>query len=354
MKKVVALLMGVLILVTCITGCKTAPKVERPDVETRTITDMVGREVAVPVEVTSYVDLWYSHQSILAMLDVCEHMAFTSYERDNAFCAWFFEMFPNVKESPIEEMNVEELLNLGVQVAFVQYSERGDFAEELEQAGIAAVAVDFDSYDSLMKSITMVADVLNTDEARNRAEQFNTELSKTMSDIGSAVSQIPDNERVRVLNLRNLETLRADGADTVADAWITACGGINVVAADGLSGNQYLNAEQIFQWNPDIIFSSAAGDAEWVYAQSDYDSLSAVHNHRFYDNPSGIFYWNRYSAETILQLKWASSLFYPERFEAEDIRQIIKDFYKEFYNYEISEENIDQMLKGLTPIGWGK
>jgi len=232
----------------------------------------------------------------------------------------------------------------------MQYSQYQDLAAQLDQLGIAAIAVDFDSYDSLKKCITMCADVLNTDYAREIAAKFNAELDATLANVAEKVSNIPEEERVRVLNLRNFETLRADGAGTVADSWINACGGINVLAEMNLEGNQYLNAEQIFEWDPDIIFSSNVGDAAFAYEGEDYKTLSSVKNGKVYDNPSGIHYWNRYSSEALLQLHWASQIFYPELFADVNMNEKVKEFYKTFYDYEFSEEDIELIMQGLPPV----
>lgn len=349
-KRVFICIAMLLVCLLAFAACSNEGNTPKEPEETRTIVDMAGRTVTVPATVDSYIDIWYSHQAVVAMLDKCEAMTATSYTRDNAFNAWFFRLYPDVPSEDIEHMNAEQIAEAGIDVVFMQYSQYQDLAAQLEQLGIAAVAVDFDSYESLKQCITMCANVLNTDYARVMAEKFNTELDATMADIGAKVADIPEEERVRVLNLRNFETLRADGAGTVADAWITACGGVNVLAELNLEGNQYLNAEQIFEWDPDIIFSSNAGDAASAYASDDYKSLSAVKNGKVYDNPSGIHYWNRYSSEALLQLHWASQVFYPELFADVNMVEVVREYYKEFYDYEFTDAEIDLILQGLPPV----
>lgn len=349
-KRVFICIAMLLVCLLAFAACSNEGNTTKEPEETRTIVDMAGRTVTVPATVDSYIDIWYSHQAVVAMLDKCEAMAATSYTRDNAFNAWFFKLYPDVPSEDIEHMNAEQIAEAGIDVVFMQYSQYQDLAAQLEQLGIAAVAVDFDSYESLKQCITMCADVLNTDYARAMAEKFNAELDATMAEIGAKVADIPEEERVRVLNLRNFETLRADGAGTVADAWITACGGVNVLAELNLEGNQYLNAEQIFEWDPDIIFSSNAGDAASAYASDDYKSLSAVKNGNVYDNPSGIHYWNRYSSEALLQLHWASQVFYPELFADINMVEVVREYYQEFYDYEFTDAEIDLILQGLPPV----
>ncbi len=359
--KVFSVVLATLLMVMAFTGCGNNNEDVSPSNNTdidskRTIVDMNGDSIAVSEKVTKYITLWPSHQSVLAMLDKCEGMAASMYDPNDAFSAWLYEMYPNVPyDSSIgEEMSAEEVIALGVDVVFWQNPASEPLAKQLNAAGVAAINIAFTDYESMKKAISITADVLNTDYARDMATKFNAELDSTVKEISDITSTIKDENKLRVLNLRNFETLRADGKNTVADTWLGICGAVNIVSEQNLEGNQFLTKEQIFEWNPDIIVSSATGDATWAYEQTDLATLSAVKNKTIYDNPAGIFYWNRYSTETILQLKWASKLFYPELFSDVDIEEEIKDYYKTFYDYEISDDNIQQMLNVLTPVGWGK
>ncbi len=334
--------------ITLLFGC-----VENQEPKPRTVVDMAGRTVTVPDKVTSYVDIWFSHQSIPAMLDKCESMAATSFTRDNPFCAWFFEAFPNVVEAEIEKMNAEELLENGVQVVFMQYSQKQELAAQLEELGIAAIAVDFMDFEGLKQSVSLVAEVLNKDSARNIAKLFNEELDAQLEFLTERLANLEESEKPRVLNLRSFAQLRADGVNTVQDAWIKACGGINVCGEKGETGSSvYLNQEQVIEWDPDIIFTSNVGEAAEALVNPVYSGLKAVANSAIYDNPSGIHYWNRYTPEVLIQLKWASKILHPEIFADVDINQNIKDYYLKYYDYEISEANLAEMLKGLPPVGW--
>lgn len=325
---------------------------DTPKETTRVVVDMSDREVVVPTKVTSYIDIWYSHQSIPAMLDKCEAMGATSYTKDNPSCAWFFEAFPNVQSAPIEEMNAEQILENGYQVVFMQLSKKRDLAEELTNLGIAAIDVEFNSYESMMKSISLVADVLNTNEARDVASKFNKALTDKLAFLNEKTKAIPTENRPVILNLRSFAQLRADGSNSVADSWIYACGGINVCETKGQSGNVYINEEQLLEWNPDIIFTSDIGESAEALVNPNYQSLKAVQSNSVYDNPSGIGSWNRYTSESLLQLDWASKIFYPEIFAETDMVENIKSFYKDYYDYNISDQNVERMLKGLTPIDY--
>ena len=113
--------------------------------------------------------------------------------------------------------------------------------------------------------------------------------------------------------------------------------------------------ESIVQANPDVIIIGSSGNKsqvaiEKIKADPSWQSISAVKNNRIYANPTGTFPWDRYSAEEALQILWAAQLFHPERFADVDMIAKTQDFYQKYYNYNLSKENAQQILKGLPPL----
>ncbi len=357
MKKLVSYLLVVTMLMTSVlsfTGCSSSKESSenKENLEPRVVTDMKGNQITVPAEVDRYVVLWKSFGTVVALLDSCEGLVAIDYDKTKDSDAWLFEICPEAADisKASEEMTAEEILALDVDVVFWQSPKCEELASQLNDLGVAAVNVDYTDYESMKKSINLTAQVLNTEYALNMAEKYNTELDATLAEIKEKTDTIADADKVSIINLRTLETLRADGKNTVADTWIYACGAKNLVSEQNLEGNQYLTSEQFFEWNPDFIISSAVGDDEILLNNSDYASLQAVKDGNVYTNPQGLFWWNRYSVETILQLKWATSILYPELFGDTDITSEAKEFYKTFFNYDISDEDVEQMLKAASPV----
>ena len=51
------------------------------------------------------------------------------------------------------------------------------------------------------------------------------------------------------------------GAHTTFDDMVQAVGATNVAAAHGITGFRKISSEQLIQWNPDVIITSANRDA---------------------------------------------------------------------------------------------
>ena len=102
-------------------------------------------------------------------------------------------------------------------------------------------------------------------------------------------------------------------------------------------------------WNPDIIYIGNFGPCNpqeilnnEIEGQ-DWSSISAVKNNRVYKVPLGGFRWTPPNQESPLMWKWLAEIQHPDLFDY-DLRQDMKDFYSEFYGYDLSEEQVDEIL----------
>ena len=146
--------------------------------------------------------------------------------------------------------------------------------------------------------------------------------------------------------------LKVDGTGTIVDMWIKLAGGVNAVQKDGFK--MEMSAEELININPDIIIVGGADNqkaVEKIYADSVFAGLKAVKDKKVYGNPKGVFSWDRYGAESALQILWAAKTIQPELFADIDIKAETKAFYKKFMNYELSDEEFGYILKGLSPEG---
>ncbi|MEG2717773.1 MAG: ABC transporter substrate-binding protein, partial [Eubacterium sp.] len=71
-----------------------------------------------------------------------------------------------------------------------------------------------------------------------------------------------------------------------------------------------------------------------------------------YRNPQGIFQWDRFGSESALQVLWVAKTLYPDKFTDIDMKKETISFYKEYLNYDLSDEYADAILAGKNaPTG---
>lgn len=150
----------------------------------------------------------------------------------------------------------------------------------------------------------------------------------------------------RILHLRSAKSkLTATGETSYQNVFIEMVGGQNVAA--GLGVEAEVNVEQILAWDPDmIILSAAETDAglEAIYDDPILSQLRAAKDHRIYKTPAGGYVWDSASHESPFTWMWLANLAQPEIFSF-DLRQELKEGFALLYGYELSEEQIDAILR---------
>ena len=107
-----------------------------------------------------------------------------------------------------------------------------------------------------------------------------------------------------------------------------------------------VNGEQIVMWNPDVIITNSNPSREVILKNSAFQTLNAIKNKRVYVVPTGVYLWSVRSAEGALQPLWLGKMLYPERFGDLSLEKEVKYFYKEFYHYDVSDDEVKMILEG--------
>jgi len=285
---------------------------------------------------------WYAHNAMLVMLGAQERIVATVARP--SMLPWMFRLLPALGRAETLDpgaLNAEELLKLHADLVFVTAS--GHAADPLSRAGLNVVEEGFDRFDGLLDCVDSTATLLQSPLATKRAQEYRTAFLKTVSGFQT------NPNGPRVLHVESLHPLRVDGDSTIIDQWIRSAGGRN--AADGVHGNkQPVSIEQVLAWNPDIIIVGAgAGDPSGLKGAPLWSQVSAVRNGKVYRNPAGLFPWDRYSPELMLQVTWARQLVQSGHVDADDMVKRIRQFYSEFYGISLSEADAGRMLAALPP-----
>lgn len=322
-------------------------KEESKQPSTQKVTDMNGTEVEVPVNPTKYADSWFAHNEITIMLTGAEGLVATHCDKKSF--PWMYKVCPNMEKATVtfgKDFNFDELAKLEPQVIFDSKEDLRDKAKEL---GIPLVNCTFSTYETMQKSIELTGQVYGG-KAVDIAKKYNDELSSTVASVKEKTDKISDSDRPSVMHGNSVYTFVLDGKDTIIDTWINTAGGKNAVA-ESTKGNaqQKFSLEQIIDWNPDVIITGKADEVDQILSDPAWASISAVKEKKVYVNPKGVFGWDRYGVEELLQIQWVSALLHPDVFTDLDIRTKMKDFYKTYLNYELTENEIDLILAAKNP-----
>src|SRR5574344_2185526 len=107
--------------------------------------------------------------------------------------------------------------------------------------------------------------------------------------------------------------------------------------------------EQIYAWDPDVIlitnFNSAVPDDIYTNKIGGYawSSVKAVTNHHVFTMPLGSYRRYPPSADTPVTLTWIAQKVYPELFSGRNLTARVKEYYKNMYNINLTDDQISRM-----------
>ena len=319
--------------------------------EVKTITDMTGNEVKIPAQTQKIAALWHANNQMILVLGGADKIVTTTDQiKKNK---WFAKIYPRIAEVPAalngNDIQIEELVKLAPDVVVVSNK---NFQENLTKNGFSAANLIFRDYDDMKKSVLLTAQIIGGDAA-SKAKELNENLDANIALVTERTSKLKDVARPKVLHIvGGANLLKIDGTKTIIDTWVRYAGGKNAVQKEGSMIE--ITAEEIVAADPDIIIVGGADNqkaVEKIYADPVFAGLKAVKDKKVYGNPKGVFSWDRYGAESALQILWAATIVQPELFKDVDVKAQTKAFYKKFMNYDLSDAEFDYIPKGLNPDG---
>ncbi|HEX3011705.1 MAG TPA: ABC transporter substrate-binding protein [Syntrophomonadaceae bacterium] len=333
-------------------GCsRTKEANPEPSTKTRVVTDCVGRQVKVPVTVNRIACLCPESGYTLAMFGKGDKIVAVvgGLKRDVIFTS----MYPAVKNLPVPKasstINIEELVRTRPDVVFVKEDTMRSQAEvqKLNISHIPFLVVKYNNIKEQQLAVEMMGKVVGSED---KAAEYKTYYKKTVDLVQKRVAGIPQQDRIKVYHSVN-EATRTDAKGSLAADWTNVAGADNVSVNQNLKqieGNYFASLEQILLWNPEVIFVNDPIVVKYIMGNNQWSSIKAVKNNRVIPLPDGISRWGHPSSpETPLVILWTASTLYPDKFKDIDMRAETKYFYKEFFSYNLSNEEITKILSGV-------
>lgn len=326
--------------------------------ETNTITDMAGRTVEIP----SKIEKVYCKSPVgtIAMYTLAP----------DKLAGWNYKFTENEKKYIDEKYlklpilggwfgknssgNIEEILKAKPDIIIdmgIINDTTVDADEKIqEQLGIPVVIVNSDDLESLYDAYIFLGDIIGEEK---KAKELADYCQITLNDALEKAKKIDEKDRVRVYYAEGPEGLQTEVKGSSRTEAIRLVGGENVADASKNSGfnGSAVSLEQVLLWNPDVIITAvesndnSASFYETVYQNTDWKDINAIKNKKVYGIPQNPFGWfdRPPSVNRIIGIKWLGNILYPEVYDY-DMVQEVKNFYKMFYHYEVSDEEAESIL----------
>ena len=325
---------------------------------TRTIIDQVGNEVVLPEKIERVViaSVWPLASVYVLSMGTDKLVGLDPAIISAAENSMLIKIAPEISEiesgfSQNGFMNAEELIKLDPDVVLYSSGVPEDY-EVASQAGIPAVGFslsikDYNAVETINSWIELLEEVMGEDLSSSEYIEYGNEIQALVADRLKDVKE-EDKPRSMVIHKYSDNTLSVPGADTWAEYWIEASGGINV--ADEIEGTKETSIEQVYEWNPEKIFITNFNDAlpEDIYnntlCSADWSGVQAVIDQDVNKIPLGMYRWYVTCSDSPMMLLWMAKQNHPELFEDIDFNETMKDFYSRFYDFTLTDEDIEPIL----------
>jgi iron complex transport system substrate-binding protein len=249
-------------------------------------------------------------------------------------------------------LNIEELMNLKPDIVFYNADNPVDNKDIFARAGIPAVAFSTthkgsDTIATLESWVKLLGEVLQQEDRASGIVNYGREVH---AEITSKISETPDIKRPRALILFEYDdnVIVTAGHDAFGQYWLESTGAVNV--AQELNDYPEINMEQIYEWDPEIIFITNFSPRlpedilDNAIPGHDWKNVTAVKKKQVFKFPLGMYRWYPPASDTPLVLKWLATKNQPEIFKYIDIEAEVADYYKRFYGVALTEDNLYQIF----------
>lgn len=366
MKKIVFILVLISFsfsLAACQGGSKKAEPVSK--IQTRMITDMAGRRVEIPREISKVystgqpgvVALYTINPDML--LGWCLKPAREEAEYINA--KYLGLPVLGLMQGSNSTANHEEIMSRAPDIILMMtYIDEGIIsdAEALQKRmGIPVVLAEA-ALTRIPDAYRFLGDVLGQEE---RTETLACYSEAVLSDAQKQAALIPEKNRINIYYAQGSKGLQTSPKGSSHSEVIDLAGGNNVVTLPQKSdGRLTVNMEQVLLWDPDMIIASytmangsVKGD-DRIFdilsnGQETWHLVSAVKKNRVFSTPCYPYNWLDMppSVNRIIGVLWMGNLLYPDYFSL-DIREETRSFYKLFYNKMLTDDEINTLLNGAV------
>lgn len=322
-----------------------------PSAYQKTVVDMSGRTVILPENITRVAFLAGPCTPDMYIINASDKLcAITESVKKRKF---LLKIDPSLNDMATprmggNDMNIEEVVanNPDIVIGYITDVEVIDQHSNLITISLASSA---SSFAAQREEILLLGQIFGKEI---EAEKYVAYLNGTLVKIDSHLSNITENERKTVYLGFGTDYLTTFGNNTLMQERLEAAGCRNAAESvetpleiSGGGGSQVVNIEEVLKWNPDIIVIEE-GTPEDIYSNPQWQNVKAIKEKQVYLIPEGTFRWNRRSAEgAVLFTEWMAITAYPENFTDVEFSDDLKDFYREIFNYELTDSDVKSIMR---------
>lgn len=320
--------------------------------QTRIITDMTGRTVEIPV----------TFERVVCLIPSCTYLAYRFAPEKVVSIDEVSARLIKSKVNPYPDDEVQHLLGLPQTATYFNnlnyeqvLSVNPDIIltadndlnadKEQEQMRVPVIRISGTTVTDYTDAFRWTGKLFGEETTGNEMAQI---WNGTFEKVISETDKIPQNERVKVYYASHDGILSTVGTDSKMASIIRMAGGRSFMdevppLPNNLSAeHQITTIEEIQKWNPDIIVTKTLDEKTQIQSDPQWQSIKAVKDGKVY---SCLKYERMDGYQSAIAVEWLANTLYPDKFHF-DLTNDVKSFYKKFFNYDITDEEIAMPFTG--------
>lgn len=354
MKKKILLLVTLLIIVaSLVAGCTRGSKPKEESAK-RTITDLAGNSVIIPtadkinnvvIIAPPLLSTYVSTEKDSSKLVGVHPMAFT--DANQKLLDMMVPKWKNINTKFLTgfEANTEELLKMDPDIILVYGSSQKKGLENIQVPVVDFFIKNQINEDWSVKIDKLMREVFELGEDNSLQKEWD-KANENVEKILSATKDIDKQKGLMIMNNTG-DKITVRGAGSYGDDWLLKSGLVNS-AADIKGDGIEVTMEQIYKWNPDIIYVFRGISANKYLSSSikgqDWSQVEAFKKGRIYDTPKGMINWGTPCADSPLMMQWLVSKNFPDKLSEKEFKLVMKEFYSSRYGIELTEDMAASIL----------
>ena len=330
-------------------------RTEQPKENTYIFTDSTGREVEIPQTITKVASAGPLANIMLYAVKPEVIVGWSSSPSEIAK-KYIDEQYWDLPEygkfyDAVSDFNREALMasspDLIIDVGEWDETYKKDLDVLQEQIGIPVILIEA-NLEQNANAYRTLGELLGE---QKRGEELAAYCDEVLKDAKEKAATIPEEEKVRIYYGQD------DGLSTMLSGSIHAqiyelVGAVVVADADSVQvqqGGGTVSMEQLMAWDPDVIMFVKDSIYDTVADDPTWSGLTAIKNGTYYEIPVEPYNWlgRPPGPNRMIGVRWLGNLLYPELFDY-DIEQEVKDYFSLFYRYELSDDEVQNLLAGST------
>lgn len=212
-----------------------------------------------------------------------------------------------------------------------------------KQTGIPYILIDGKFADTA-KSLREVGKILGVSD---RAEELAAYADATLKSTEELKAKVAEDKRTKVYYGRGPKGLETGLGGSINMEILDTVGATNVAATAGRGSLTEVSLEQVLAWKPGVIFAADDKFADAATSDPAWASIPAVQAKKVFKTPDMPFGWidSPPGVNRLIGVAWLGPILYPELANG-DVRAETKRFFKLFYQVDVNDADLDQLLKG--------